>query len=54
MHKIFPGESHIITLALPEDYRGKEFRVLLDCYANETDQAPIRAKSPSQKVPVRQ
>ncbi len=52
-HEICPGESHNFTIALPDRYRGAEFRVLLDYYADASQQASTRAESPPQKVLVR-
>lgn len=51
--EIRPGESHNFTIALPDRYRGNEFRVILDYYADTSQQAFTRAESPHQKVMVR-
>jgi hypothetical protein len=52
-HEIRPGESHNFTIALPDRYRGKEFRVLMDYYADASKQETTRAESPPHKVIVR-
>ena len=51
--EIRPGELHNFTVAFPERYRGKAFRVLLDCHADTSGQASTRAVSLPQKVTVR-
>jgi len=50
--EIHPGESHIFTVALPERYRGAEFRVLLNYYATVSAREPTRAESLPQGVSV--
>jgi hypothetical protein len=52
MLEIQPGESHNFTVALPERYRGKEFRVVLNYYATALARGPTRAASLPRKVTV--
>ena len=52
MLEIHPGESHNFTVALPERYRGQEFRVVLNCYASASAREPTCAASLPQEVTV--
>jgi hypothetical protein len=52
MLEIRPGESHYFTVALPEQYRGKEFRVVLNYYATALAREPTCAASLPREVTV--